>query len=77
MICHMPRIFYIVQTPTMNQILPWSNESSSLSVNLLPEEYQYEKENLYERLMLLCSYVAGLSDGFAIRLHKKLSGDVI
>ena len=40
MICHMPRINDIVQTPTMNPILLWSTESSSLSANFLPEEYR-------------------------------------
>ena len=40
MICHMPRIVYIVQTPTMNPILLCSTESSSLSVNFFPEEYR-------------------------------------
>ncbi|WP_299105945.1 deoxyguanosinetriphosphate triphosphohydrolase [uncultured Tenacibaculum sp.] len=48
-----------------------------LVLNLLPEEYQKEKENLYDRIMQICSYVAGLSDGYAIRLFNKIKGDVI
>lgn len=48
-----------------------------LVLNLLPAEYSVEKENLYDRIMQICSYVAGLSDGFAIRLHKKLTGNII
>ena len=48
-----------------------------LVLNLLPEEYRHEKENLYDRLMLICSYVAGLSDGYAIRLHKKIAGNIV
>ena len=45
-----------------------------LVLNLLPEEYQQERENLYDRIMQVCSYIAGLSDGYAIRLHRKLMG---
>lgn len=48
-----------------------------LILNLLPAEYQQEKELLYDRIMQICSYVAGLSDGFAIRLHKKILGNVL
>jgi dGTPase len=48
-----------------------------LVLNLLPEEHQQEKEQLYNRIMQICSYVAGLSDGYAIRLHKKLTGNII
>ncbi|MDY0780429.1 deoxyguanosinetriphosphate triphosphohydrolase [Tenacibaculum sp. IB213877] len=48
-----------------------------LVLNLLPREYQQEKESLYSRIMQICNYVAGLSDGYAIRLHKKLTGNII
>jgi len=47
-----------------------------LVLNLLPEEYQQERENLYDRIMQVCSYIAGLSDGYAIRLHRKLMGNI-
>ena len=57
------------------------NETASnydrLVLNLLPEQYQQEKEKLYNRIMQVCSYVAGLSDGYAIRLHKKIMGNII
>ncbi|MGG8496223.1 deoxyguanosinetriphosphate triphosphohydrolase [Tenacibaculum sp. TC6] len=57
------------------------NETASnydrLVLNLLPEQYQQEKEKLYDRIMQVCSYVAGLSDGYAIRLHKKIMGNII
>ncbi len=49
----------------------------NLVLNLLPEEYQVQEEQLYDRIMQICSYIAGLSDGFAIRLHKKLMGNII
>lgn len=48
-----------------------------LVLKMLPKEYQQEKENLYDRIMQVCSYVASLSDGFAIRLHKKLTGNIL
>ena len=48
-----------------------------LVLNLLPEEYQIEDENLYNRIMLICSYVSGMSDSYAIRMHKKLTGNII
>lgn len=48
-----------------------------LVLNLLPEEYRTLKDDLYERISQTCSYVASLSDGYAIRLHKKISGNVI
>ena len=48
-----------------------------LIVHLLPKEYQKPKEGLYDRIMQVCSYVAGLSDSYAIRLYKKISGEII
>ncbi len=48
-----------------------------LVLNLLPKEYQQEKENLYGRVMQVSSFIASLSDGFAIRLYKKIKGNII
>jgi dGTPase len=48
-----------------------------LVLNLLPEEHQIENTSLYKRIMMICSYVAGMSDGYAIRMHKKLMGNII
>ncbi len=48
-----------------------------LVLHLLPEEYQLESKDAYSRIMQICSYVASLSDGFAIRLHKKIKGNII
>ncbi|WP_115899597.1 deoxyguanosinetriphosphate triphosphohydrolase [Tenacibaculum gallaicum] len=47
-----------------------------LVLNLIPQEYQHNKENLYDRIMQISSYVAGLSDGYAIRLHRKIMGNI-
>ena len=47
-----------------------------LVLNLLPEEYKIENANLYDRIMQVCSYVSGISDSYAIRMHKKLTGNI-
>ena len=47
-----------------------------LVLNLLPEEYKIENTNLYDRIMQVCSYVSGISDSYAIRMHKKLTGNI-
>ncbi|MEN8776261.1 MAG: deoxyguanosinetriphosphate triphosphohydrolase [Polaribacter sp.] len=49
----------------------------SLVLNLLPEEYKSETNNLYHRIMQVCSYVSRMSDSYAIRTHKKLTGNII
>ena len=48
-----------------------------LVLNLLPKEYQIETHNLYGRIMQVCSYVSRMSDSYAIRMHKKLTGNSI
>jgi len=49
----------------------------TLVLNLLPEEYRVQKENLYSRIMIICSYVSGISDSYAIKIHKNLTGNII
>jgi len=44
-----------------------------LVLELLPDEYKLTKETLYNRVMAVCSYIAGMSDRYAILLHEKLS----
>ena len=48
-----------------------------LVLNLLPEEYKTESAHLYDRIMQVCSYVSRISDSYAIRMHKKLTGNII
>ena len=48
-----------------------------LVLNLLPIEYQTETNNLYNRIMQVCSYISRMSDSYAIRMHKKLTGNII
>ncbi|MDC0177833.1 deoxyguanosinetriphosphate triphosphohydrolase [Polaribacter sp.] len=47
-----------------------------LVLNLLPEEYQTTTHSLYRRILQVCSYVSRISDSYAIRLHKKLTGNI-
>lgn len=48
-----------------------------LVLHLLPKEYKTETNNLYDRIMQVCSYVSRMSDSYAIRMHKKLTGNII
>ncbi len=45
-----------------------------LLMNLLPEKYQKIQDNLYQRILSVCSFIASMSDGAAILLHKKING---
>lgn len=64
-------------TALNNKFYNTASNYDKLVLNLLPDQYQQEKEDLYSRIMQICSYIAGLSDGYAIRLHKKLAGNII
>ena len=46
----------------------------TLLLNLLPEKYQIVHKQLYQRILAVCSFIAGMSDGAAILLHKKIKG---
>ncbi len=54
-----------------------SSNFDNLVLNLLPEEYKTETTNLYDRIMQVCSYVSRISDSYAIRVHKKLTGNIM
>ena len=45
-----------------------------LLLNVLPEKYLTDDISLYQRILSICSYIAGMSDGAAILLHKKIKG---
>ena len=47
-----------------------------LILNLLPKEYLSQDSNPYNRIMQICSYVSRMSDSYAIRTHKKLTGNI-
>ena len=63
-------------TALNNKFEGTASNYDALVLKLLPEEYQQEKETLYERVMQIASYVASLSDGYAIRLFEKISGKI-
>ncbi|MDO6801172.1 deoxyguanosinetriphosphate triphosphohydrolase [Wenyingzhuangia sp. 1_MG-2023] len=44
---------------------------------MLPQEFKNQSDSLYERIMNICSYVASMSDSFAILIHKKISGVIV
>lgn len=46
-----------------------------LVLQLLPENYSLNKETLYDRIFTACSFVSSMSDGFAIQLHRKITGN--
>lgn len=45
-----------------------------LILSLYPKKYQQKNGSLYKRLLSVCSFVAGMSDGAAILLHRKIKG---
>lgn len=53
------------------------NNFDALVLRILPKEFQIEKTNLYDRIMQICSYISGMSDGYAIKMHKKLTGNIV
>ncbi|QOD59986.1 deoxyguanosinetriphosphate triphosphohydrolase [Polaribacter haliotis] len=48
-----------------------------LVLNLLPDEYKTETNSLYNRIMQICSFVSRMSDSYAIRMHKKITGNIV
>ena len=54
-----------------------SSNYDQLVLNLLPEEYHEERTDLYSRIMIICSFIAGMSDSYANRMHKKLTGNIM
>jgi hypothetical protein len=44
-----------------------------LALNLLPETIQFSEDNRYQQLLQTSCFVAGLTDGQALRWHKKLA----
>lgn len=62
-------------TALNNKFEGTASNYDNLVLCLLPEEYQQEQDKIYDRIMQICSYIASLSDGFAIRLHRKIKGN--
>ncbi|MGY5352388.1 deoxyguanosinetriphosphate triphosphohydrolase [Wenyingzhuangia sp. IMCC45533] len=60
-----------------NNYLGKASNYDQLILMMLPNEFKSESKSLYKRIMSICSYVAGMSDSFAILTHKKISGVII
>ena len=44
-------------------------------ISLLPAQFlQYEKSDLYSRILRVCEFVAGMTDSYALTLFRKLKG---
>ena len=56
-----------------NEFYGNASNYDNLILRMLPEQYQVNSNSTYQRIMSICSYVSGMSDGFAIRIHKKLT----
>ncbi|NIJ44102.1 dGTPase [Wenyingzhuangia heitensis] len=48
-----------------------------LILMMLPQEFKNPSDSLYVRIMNVCSYIAGMSDSYAILVHKKISGVIV
>ena len=60
-----------------NQFENQLSNYDKLVLSLLSEEYKIEESDLYKRIMSICSYVAGVSDSYAIKMHKILKGNIV
>lgn len=54
-----------------------STNYDKLLLNLLPEEFMIVSDSIYERIMAICTYVSRMSDSYAIKIHKKILGNII
>jgi dGTPase len=73
--------YQIIQTLLDKFITAFNNKCDGkmsnydgLILKMLPEKYQLEKENLYERLLHICHYVSMLTDGNALDLYDMING---
>ena len=67
----------IFVTALNNHHLGTPTNYDSLLLNLLPKQFQVTSTSPYQRIMAVCSYVSRMSDGYAIRIHKKIQGSII
>ena len=62
----------------INAVNNYYNKTTSnydkLLLNLLPSKYSLSHENLYDRILMICNFIASMSDSSAILLHKKIKG---
>ena len=61
-------------TAVNNQHNGEARNYDELILMMLPKEYKVQSSSLYERVMSVCAFIAGMSDSYAILIHKKISG---
>ena len=73
--------YQIIQTLLDKFIIAFNNKHADkmsnydrLLMQMLPEKFQIEKENLYDRLLHVCHYVSLLTDGNALELYEMING---
>ncbi|MGY6649142.1 dGTP triphosphohydrolase [Wenyingzhuangia sp. IMCC45574] len=60
-----------------NSYLGNASNYDKLIILMLPQEFNSQSDVLYDRIMNVCTYVASMSDSFAILTHKKISGVIV
>jgi dGTPase len=67
----------VFTTAINNNFYNINSNFDNLLVNLMPEEYICFSESEYDRIMAVCTFVARMSDSYAIRLQRKISGNIL
>jgi dGTPase len=60
-----------------NTYLGKASNYDKLTFMLLPQEFKHASDSLYDRILGVCAYVSGMSDSYAILVHKKISGVIV
>jgi dGTPase len=75
--------YQIIQTLLDKFITATNNKANGIQSNydklilqLLPERFREEKENVYDRLLHICHFVSLLTDGNALKLYNTINGNV-
>ncbi len=75
--------YQIINTLLDKFITAFNNNHNDCSTNydkllmkILPEKYNLEKENLYERLLHICHFISMLTDGNALIYYENVSGKI-
>ena len=67
----------VFTTAINNKFYNINSNFDNLLVNLMPQEYVCFSESEYDRIMAVCTYVARMSDSYAIRLQRKILGNIL
>jgi len=70
-------LLHVFITAVNNSETGKTSNYDQLILMLLPQEFKNTSGSTYDRIMSVCSYVAGMSDSFAILMHKKISGVIV